>query len=85
MMALAFCSTMKQISESGIRNFRNRMKPVMNDRYWYDWKKIVGERVDGLQGKNFLSINQIGKQLAEFEPVKLKNYPDFKFDNVNNS
>lgn len=85
MMALAICSTMKQISESGIRNFRNRMKPVMNDRYWYDWKKIVGERVDGLQGKNFLSINQIGKQLAEFEPVKLKNYPDFKFDNVNNS
>lgn len=76
--ALAVCATMMIIKEVGTMNFRKIMSPVMKDRFWYDYQPEVREAVKDLLGKNYLAMAQVSKQLEDFKPVKLKNYPNFE-------
>jgi len=83
--ALAVCATMMIIKEVGTIKFRQMMSPIMADRYWYDFQPEVREAIKDLLGKNYLAMAQVGEQLEEFKPVKLKDYPNFEICNVNNS
>lgn len=81
--ALAISSALVQINKVGVLRFRNMMKPIMNDRYWYDFKKEIFDITPSLRNTNYLAMAQIGRQIDKFESVHLKSYK--QLDYVNNS
>ncbi len=85
--ALAYTEAFRIASsgEGGMRRFREAIEKHSNIRSWHRIKtQLKGVKLSPDRTK-LEALIQVGKQLERFEPVNIKDYPQLKICDVNNS